>query len=127
MLFERGDIVLLPFPFADLSHSKKRPVVVLSTPDAYGDFIGLAMTSRGQHSHLLAVTAMDYLSEPLPKSTWIRTDKIFSFNDSLVIKTIGRLREELMLRAIHALCKVVGKTPLVKGTARQSVDLYHGQ
>lgn len=79
MIFDRGDIVMLPFPFSDLSRAKSRPVLALSSPDAYGDFIGLAMTSRNQHTHLVEVTASDYVSTPLPKATWIRADKVFSF------------------------------------------------
>ncbi len=29
--YKRGDVVLLPFPYTDLSTSKKRPAVILST------------------------------------------------------------------------------------------------
>ncbi|ARJ64629.1 hypothetical protein WV31_02540 [Magnetospirillum sp. ME-1] len=46
MAFERGDLVLIPFPFSDLTAAKKPPVLVLTQPDAYGDFIALAVTSR---------------------------------------------------------------------------------
>ncbi len=45
-MFERGDLVLIPFPFSDLSASKKRPVLLVSRPDGYGDFVALAVTSR---------------------------------------------------------------------------------
>ena len=43
-MFERGDLVLIPFPFSDLSAAKKRPVLLLTRPDVYGDFIALAVT-----------------------------------------------------------------------------------
>ena len=109
MIFDRGDIVLLPFPFSDLSRAKNRPVLVLSPPDAYGDFIGLAMTSRNQHTHLVAVTVSDYVSAPLPKATWIRADKVFSFNDSLVVKVVGKVGEEVLERSLEILCGAVGK------------------
>ena len=33
-MFERGDLVLIPFPFSDLSAAKKRPVLLLTRPDA---------------------------------------------------------------------------------------------
>ena len=46
---KRGDVLLLPFPFTDLSTAKRRPAVVLST-EAYnsrrGDVIVAAITSR---------------------------------------------------------------------------------
>ena len=40
-----GDVVLLPFPFTDLSATKKRPVLLLSDEDSLGDFLALAVTS----------------------------------------------------------------------------------
>jgi mRNA interferase MazF len=47
-VFERGDLVLIPFPFSDLSPAKRRPVLLLTRPDAYGDFVALAVTSPPQ-------------------------------------------------------------------------------
>ncbi len=44
-MFERGDLVLIPFPFSDLSAAKKRPVHLLTSPDAYGDFIARSTTA----------------------------------------------------------------------------------
>jgi hypothetical protein len=38
---ERGDLLLVPFPFSDLSANKRRPVLVLTDADRYGDFIAL--------------------------------------------------------------------------------------
>jgi hypothetical protein len=54
-VFERGDLVLISFPFSDLSAAKKRPVLMLTRPDAYGDFIALAVTSRPQTDHGIAI------------------------------------------------------------------------
>ena len=36
-MFERGDLLLVPFPFTDLSAAKRRPVLALTAPDSYGD------------------------------------------------------------------------------------------
>ena len=47
--FERGDIVIIPFPFTDLSSVKQRPVLVLSN-NSYNtsceDFIVCGITSN---------------------------------------------------------------------------------
>ncbi len=32
MAWNRGDILLIPFPYSDLSNSKTRPTIVVSTP-----------------------------------------------------------------------------------------------
>lgn len=55
MSCEPGDLVLIPFPFADLKATKKRPVLVLTRPDRPGDFIGLAVTSVPTPEHALRI------------------------------------------------------------------------
>ncbi len=40
-MFERGELVLIPHPFTDLSARKRRPVLILTNPDQHGDFIAL--------------------------------------------------------------------------------------
>jgi mRNA interferase MazF len=40
----RGDLLLVPFPFTDLSATKRRPVLALTDADSYGDFVALPVT-----------------------------------------------------------------------------------
>ena len=40
-----GKLVGIPFPFSDLTTKKRRPVLVMTTPDKRGDFMGVAVTS----------------------------------------------------------------------------------
>ena len=47
-MYQRGDIVLVPFPFSDLSSSKTRPAIVVSIPgfeETTGNFIVAMVTS----------------------------------------------------------------------------------
>ena len=48
-MFQRGDVVLVPFPFSDLSASKARPAVVVSSTDYHEsqpDLLLAALTSQ---------------------------------------------------------------------------------
>ena len=44
--YSKGDVVLVRFPFSDLSESKVRPVVVVSTPHASQDLFVISLTSK---------------------------------------------------------------------------------
>jgi mRNA interferase MazF len=59
---ERGDLLLVPFPFSDLSATKRRPVLALTASDGYGDFIALPVTSRPQSEHGLPLAAADLVT-----------------------------------------------------------------
>jgi mRNA interferase MazF len=105
---ERGDLLLVPFPFSDLSATKRRPVLVLTTPDSYGDFIALPVTSRPQTEHGLPVAASDLVTGSLPAASWIRTDRIVTLNISLVVKILGRISERAVSVAVERFCAHIG-------------------
>jgi len=105
---ERGDLLLVPFPFTDLSATKRRPVLALTGADSYGDFIALPVTSRPQSEHGLAITAADMVSGRLPAPSWIRANRIVTLNASLVVKTVGRVSETVVAEAIKRFCAYIG-------------------
>jgi len=44
-MYQPSDVVLLPFPFSDLSANKKRPVLILKAANLQGDFLAVQITS----------------------------------------------------------------------------------
>ena len=55
MTLEPGSVALVPFPFSDLSASKKRPVLLLTAADARGDVAeGVGDVGRGPFVVLLS-------------------------------------------------------------------------
>ena len=55
MACKPGELALFTFPFSDLQSTKKRPVMVLTSPDRHADFIGFAITTVEHHDHALQV------------------------------------------------------------------------
>jgi mRNA interferase MazF len=107
-MFERGELLLVPYPFTDLSAAKRRPVLALTTIDSYGDFIALPVTSRPQAEHGIPIGNDDLTSGYLPAPSWIRTDRIVTLNASLVIKSIGHVAEGMTERAVKRFCLRIG-------------------
>jgi mRNA interferase MazF len=96
-IYKRGDIVLVPFPFTDLSSSKQRPALVISG-DAFNltreDLLIAAITSQ-----IPARLAEDEFMIPagelaacgLPKPSVVRLSKLVSLHQQLVVKKIGAI------------------------------------
>jgi mRNA interferase MazF len=97
MMFELGDLLLVPFPFTDLSAA-----------DSYGDFIAIPVTSRPQAEHGLPLTAVDMLAGTLPATSWIRTNRIVTLNASLVVKTVRRISERTVAAAVRRFGAYIG-------------------
>lgn len=106
-MFEVGSLVLLPFPFTDPTSSKFRPVLVLTNPDGYGDFIGMAVTSKQHHDNAIAIQNESLSQGQLPKPSWIRTDRVVSLNASLVIKKFAQTNVDIQRQAVNGLCEML--------------------
>ena len=102
------DLVLIPFPYADLRSSKKRPVLVLTAPDRHGDFIALAVTTVPQEEPAVPITSVDIVEGTLPKPSWIRVDKVFTLSSQNIIKPIGKIKSECAGVVLNGLCRIIG-------------------
>ena len=108
MICSPGDLVLIPFPFSDLQATKKRPVLVLTSPDRHGDFISLAVTSVPQPSPNILIDSTHLSTGSLPKISWVRVDKVFTLDHRLMIKELGRLNNRTMRQILAILCDQIG-------------------
>ncbi len=106
-MFERGELVIEPYPFSDQSSSKRRPVLVVSAPDHHGDFIAMPVTSRGYHQNSLSLE--DKMEQGvLPKPSWVRTDRVVTLNLSLVVKSFAMCTAILVDDAVSRCCAYMG-------------------
>ncbi len=111
-MHKRGELLLVPFPFTDLSAAKRRPVLALTAPDPYGDFIALPVTSRPQAQNAIALTPADLVHGHLPAPSWIRTDRIVTLNATLIVKSIGQVTDRVLDDAVRRFCGVIGYAKL---------------
>lgn len=102
MSYNRGAVVLVPFPFTDLSRQKARPAVVLS-PQAFNarsaDLIVAAISSQipATPSDIELVIERDtsgFASTGLRVSSVIRAGKIVTLEQSLIYRAIGQLTDQ---------------------------------
>jgi len=104
MTYRRGDLALVPFPFTDLSSAKRRPVLEFVDPDGYGDFLAVAVTSRPHNSDAIAIRDQDISSDALPATSWVRTDRVITFNAVLMSKVFGSASSMFVDQVIRGVC-----------------------
>jgi mRNA interferase MazF len=95
--YKRGDVVLVPFPFTDLTGTKQRPALVVSD-DAFNstreDVLVVAITSQvpiNLKADEFLIPTAELAVCGLPKPSIIRLLKLVSLHQQLVIKRIGRM------------------------------------
>jgi mRNA interferase MazF len=85
----KGDIVLITFPFTDLSGSKLRPAVILT--DTTIDLTVCFITTQLQWQESTDVQLMPTTYNGLKKQSLIRISKIATLDKTLAKGLLGRL------------------------------------
>ena len=80
-----GDVVLIPFPYTDLTTSKYRPVLILQPVDIFGGFPAVAVTSQAGHQDAVMLTQTNFREGALPKPSHVRTTKLYTLNERIVV------------------------------------------
>lgn len=107
----KGDVIVLPFPFTDLSSAKKRPAVILA--DIKGsDYIMLQITSKNvRDSYAIPLSDNDFQSGSLKQNSNIRPNKIFTLSNNLVLYKIGRLTNAKINECVQKVCSIITSMP----------------
>jgi mRNA interferase MazF len=89
-----GLVVLVRFPFSDLSSSKLRPAVVLAHAGGV-DWVLCQVTSNPYgDSKAVALTANSFISGSLMRDSFVRPGKLFTASASIVVREAGALSPE---------------------------------
>jgi mRNA interferase MazF len=110
--YKRGDVVLVPFPFTDLTGSKQRPAVVVS-PDSFNasrpDVVLVAITSRVPAQLAddeIAIPASELGLSGLPKPSVVKAGKIVTIHQGLIRKKIGTMPAATLGRILDSVRKL---------------------
>jgi len=99
--FAAGSVVLVPFPFSDLSQSKRRPAILLA-PAERGDWILCQITSKSYaDAQAIQIGDGDFSQGGLHVLSYARPAKLFTAHEGLFVADIGLLKAD-SLRAIKA-------------------------
>ncbi|MGA9381130.1 MAG: type II toxin-antitoxin system PemK/MazF family toxin [Phormidium sp.] len=113
MTLQKGDIVLVQFPFADLSQTKLRPAVVLSVI-SNPDEVTLCFISSQNVANLspeeFAMNSSDqeFQETGLRVSSKVRVTRIVTLESRLLLRRLGKLGNQqmqqlntIMIQAFH--------------------------
>ena len=102
--------MLVPFPFTDLSGSKRRPALVVSSEGVHDeDLILCAITSQiPQDVSEMGVLleAGDMVEERLPKKSMIKPGKLFTMHHSLIASSYGSVKQYKLIEVLRTLREI---------------------
>jgi mRNA interferase MazF len=102
-----GRVVLIRFPFSDLSRAKLRPALVLAEAP-HNDRILCQITSN-PYSDLTAIEVLegDFVYGGLHRSSYARPGKLFTADLNLIVAEVGALRKTLTEHIVSSLIEML--------------------
>lgn len=109
-MYNQREIILVPFPYTDLTSAKQRPALIISNSgvNKTEDRICCLITSNQFNSGVL-LEQKDFENGKLPFKSWVKPNRIFSVNEKIIKKklcTINKSFHNRILQEINRLLEL---------------------
>ncbi len=97
---EKGDIVLVKFPFSDIFSKKLRPALIMAKESKFKDlilaFITTQFDQKEKYDIILTADSKDFQKTGLKRESLLKLNKLTTLNKKTIVGKIGSLPKELM-------------------------------
>ena len=103
----KGDVVVVPFPFSDLTEAKRRPALVLAVLPG-DDLILCQITSQRIHDkYAIEVDDFDFAAGSLKQKSNIRPNRIFTSDTRIIRYVAGHLKAAKVSEAVEKVVEIL--------------------
>ena len=105
--FIKGDIVVVPFPFSDLTNAKRRPAFILAVLPG-DDIILCQITSREiKDDFSIKLEKGDFNEGSLPVESNVRPNRLFTADRNIVLYKIAQLNHGKIDKIITKIIDII--------------------
>jgi len=91
--FVKGDVVVVPFPFSDLSASKKRPALVAANIEGDDLILCQITSSSAIDGYSVVIDDSDFRKGALNLASVVRPNRMFTADKSIILYKAGSLKQ----------------------------------
>lgn len=117
-MYEQCDIVLIPFPYSDLTANKLRPALIISNEkmNRTQDRICCLITSNPTKEGI-PIMKNDFARGALPFKSWVKPQRIFTIHEKIIKKKLCTLSIDFHEKTLAGLNTYLVRIPLEDGKA----------
>jgi mRNA interferase MazF len=105
--FVKGDVVVVPFPYADLSDAKRRPALVVATLSG-GDVVLCQITSQAKRDqYAILLQDDDFNSGNLRQQSYVRPNRLFTAESTIILYRAGTITNEKLREIIDRIIAIL--------------------
>jgi len=105
--FVKGDVIVVPFPFSDLSAAKRRPAFVVAALTG-DDVILCQITGKAvADSYAISISDGDFATGGLQQDSNIRPNRLFTADSNIIRYCVGTLTQSKTQEVIEKIVQIV--------------------
>ncbi|MCF0061247.1 type II toxin-antitoxin system PemK/MazF family toxin [Dyadobacter chenwenxiniae] len=103
----KGEVVVIPFPFSDLSGSKRRPALVIADLDGSDILLCQITSQNSKDKHAIPLILKDFVSGSLPIDSYIRPARIFTADKSIIVRKAGMVNVAITTKLTQSIIDII--------------------
>jgi mRNA interferase MazF len=104
--FVKGEVVVVPFPFSDLTENKKRPALVVAELQGDDVILCLITSQKAKDSYAISLVKNDFANGSLPHDSNIRPNRLFTADSKIVLYKAGKLKDSKTQEVIDKIIEI---------------------
>ena len=105
--FVKGDVVVVPFPFSDLTQAKRRPALVVSRLEG-DDLILCQITSQFvRDTYAVPLNDKDFETGGLKQPSNVRPNRLFTADNNIILYRVGGLKGPKLNEIIEKITDII--------------------
>jgi mRNA interferase MazF len=105
--FVKGEVVVVPFPFSDLSSTKRRPALVITSLTG-DDVILCQITSKSvSDNYTIPLLMSDFVSGTITQDSNIRPNRLFTADGNIILYQAGRIKPEKLNEVVNKIIAII--------------------
>lgn len=116
-----GSVVLVRFPFSDLTSSKLRPAVVLAAAGRSDHILCQVTSNPYADPKAIRLDDASFASGSLRRVSYARPGKLFTADETLIARQAGRLTETAQLEVVDAVISLLRGPPKARSEGPEEV------
>jgi mRNA interferase MazF len=101
--FVRGDVVILPFPFADRAGFKRRPALILSVFSAKEHIVCSITSQLVRDDFCIALNPEDFEIGGIKTASFIRPNYLFTVRSEIISYRAGRIQDGKFVEVVETI------------------------
>ena len=105
--FVKGNVVVVPFPFSDLTQAKRRPALIIAELEG-NDLILCQITSQSiRDRYALSIDDDEFETGALRQRSNVRPNRIFTADRHIILYRVGHLKPEKVNQIIDRIVDIL--------------------